>query len=251
MDDHPLDIVRLAWARELGLDDDALAVGGHVDCADEHTSTVRFVWIADASALVGPQWLLDRAQDHTRRELTEAGTLLGLTLDHSGRCPGPRTLAYSTEYSASPPEPPPLVSHDRADARALEAACPPDDVENARLTQRSHWFTIVEDEHSGDDAHRPVAGAAYDEMQGLIGELGVLTDPVARRRGLGATALSIATDELLDDGLVAGLRWHRENTAAEALARARGYDPVGTYIEVSIGPARSPSGHEAEEERSE
>ncbi|MBC2643243.1 MULTISPECIES: GNAT family N-acetyltransferase [unclassified Rhodococcus (in: high G+C Gram-positive bacteria)] len=232
VDSHHLDIVRLAWSRELGLPDDALATRPDADDravrVDDETDTIRFLRLGEASALVGPRWAIERADAHTSGELAESATLLALTQDRSGRCAGPMVLAFATDYQDPATGTPPLVSHEYDHVRHVEAASPPDDVTEARLGDRDRWFTIL------DDAQQPVASAGYAEFQGFLADVGVLTVPAFRRRGLGATVAGIATDDALDSGLIAQCRSPRDNLASRALAARAGYRELGTYSAVTL-----------------
>nr|WP_240945540.1 GNAT family N-acetyltransferase [Rhodococcus sp. HNM0569] len=178
--------------------------------------------------------MVERAAERTLAELLEPATLLGLTHDHSGRCAGPITLGFAIDYTTLAPEPPPLVSHDPADASALETLCPPDDIADAHVSTRDRRFVVLSDEHD------PLAGAGYDEFEGFLADTGVLTAPAQRRLGLGATALSLTADDALDQGLIPQLQWHRDNRAARALAERTGFDDVGSYVEVALGRPDNP-----------
>ena len=232
VDSHHLDIIRLAWSRELGLPDDALSTRPGADDravrVDDDTDTIRFLRLGETCALVGPRWAIERADGHTSEELTESATLLALTQDRSGRCAGPVALAFGTDDQDPATGRPPLVSHEHDHVRQVEEACPPDDVTEARLGDRDRWFTIL------DDAQQPVSSAGYAEFQGFLADVGVLTAPAFRRQGLGATVAGIATDDALDSGLIAQCRSPRDNLASRALAARAGYRELGTYAAVTI-----------------
>ncbi|WP_072687431.1 GNAT family N-acetyltransferase [Rhodococcus marinonascens] len=232
MDSHHLDIIELAWSRELGLPDDALSshpdAGGRAIRVDDEADNIRFLRLGEASALVGPRWAIERADDHTPDELTEPAILLALTHDRSGRCAGPLVLSFGTEYQEPVTGRPPLVSYERDHVRQVEAACPPDDVAEAHLGGRDRRFTIL------DDAEHPMASACYAEFQGFLADVGALTAPAFRRRGLGAQIAGIATDDALDSGLIAQYRSPRNNLAARTLATHVGYRELGTYAMVTI-----------------
>lgn len=90
-------IIQLAWARRLGLDDDAfssaLASGERIVRADESARTVEFVRLFGSSALVGPQWVIDTAAGIPDEEMAQHVTLLTLTRSHGGHgLGGSRTL---------------------------------------------------------------------------------------------------------------------------------------------------------------
>ncbi|MCQ4119790.1 GNAT family N-acetyltransferase [Rhodococcus tibetensis] len=229
MDPHHLDIVRLAWSRELGLPDDALTAGpDRATRANQETDTIRFLHLLDTSAMVGPAWALGRAERLSARELTEPATLLSLTQDRSARCSGPVTLWFTSEYQEPPTGQPPLVSDDRGHVREVETVCPPDDVTEAHLSSRDRCFTIL------DDAQQPVSCAGYDEFQGFVADVAVLTAPQFRGRGLGTRAVGIATDDALDSGLIAQFRTPRDASGSRRLSARSGYRELGTYIEVTI-----------------
>lgn len=232
VDGHHIDIVRLAWARELGLPDHALnAPGDRHLRVDDAGDRLRFVTVAGASALVGPGWALDRARTVADDELACPGALLDLAKDHAGRGSGPVALAWAADFGTDVARENPLISHDIAEVRELEIACPPDDVTEAALADRSDWFTVL------DDTHRPLASAGRREWQGIIADMGVLTAPTARRHGYGATAARLATDDALDAGLIPQWRAHRDNIAARRLAARLGYEELGTFVSVAVTPS--------------
>lgn len=232
VDGHQIDIIRLAWARELGLADRAFDDPGvrHIR-VDEATGRIRLVTIAGSTALVGPAWAIDRAEHHSDGELTRPGGLLALAKDHSGRCSGPVALAWAADFGKAVAVEEPLVSHELEHVRALESACPPDDVAEAALSDKAHWFTVV------DDAHRPLASSAFAEWQGIIADMGALTRPAVRRRGFGATAARLATNDALDAGLIPQWRAHRDNVASRRLAAHLGYDELGTVVSIAVTPS--------------
>ena len=65
-----------------------------------------------------------------------------------------------------------------------------------------------------DDRDQPTSGAGYDEWQGLLGHLGVLTPPELRGNGWGTVAAALALNDALDVGLVAQWRARIDNTAS-------------------------------------
>lgn len=232
MDDHQIDIIRLAWARELGLPDRALDDPGvrHVR-VDDTADRIRFVTIAGAAALVGPGWAVDRAGAHPDDDLARSGALLALAKDHAGRSSGPVELGWAADFGKGVAVEDPLVSHELDHVRALESACPPDDVAESELAAKANWFTVL------DDDHRPLAAAGYVEWQGIIADMGALTTPPARRHGYGATAARLATNDALDAGLIPQWRAHRDNVASRRLAAHLGYAELGTYVSIAVAPS--------------
>lgn len=100
MDEHHLDIIRLAWARELGLGDSALRPA--------HTARVvgddiHVLDLAGSGAIVGPQWFIERTEDISVDALLQPARLLEIAGDHGGRITGPVDLAFLGDYTDARP----------------------------------------------------------------------------------------------------------------------------------------------------
>ncbi|MFE3290348.1 GNAT family N-acetyltransferase [Rhodococcus sp. NPDC059234] len=229
MDPHQTDIVALAWSRELGLPDSALAVpGARVVRVEEAAGQVRFLRLGEASALVGPAWALDRAAGLDDDSLGRPAALLDLTKDRGGSCSGPRILSYAGEIGTDIGAEEPVISHDLEHVLALQSLCPPDDVAEADLTGRRHWFTLV------DDTAAARAGAAYDEWQGIVARMGVLTAPGQRRQGHGAVVGRLATNDAIDEGLIPQWLSYSQNIASRRLAARLGYEEFGSITVATV-----------------
>ncbi|WP_072806874.1 GNAT family N-acetyltransferase [Rhodococcoides yunnanense] len=233
MDSHHHDIVRLAWSRHLGLADTALRSGTRHSFEHPNATKITFVRLGDASALVGPQWALDAARERTDDDLAERGVLAELDPARSGRVRGPIVLSYAGDVGSALDHHDPLISHELAHARALEASCAPDDVIAAELTQKHSWFTLMGDEQPAESAS-PLAGAAYIEWEGLLADVGVLTAPEARRHGYGQVVARLATNDAIDEGLIPQWRSDTQNGVARRLASRLGYEEWGEVTSVEL-----------------
>jgi GNAT superfamily N-acetyltransferase len=229
-------IIQLAWARRLGLDDDAfssaLASGERIVRADESVRTVEFVRLFGSSALVGPQWVIDAAAELPDEEMAQHVTLLTLTRSHGGHGLGAAALFFADDLPVKQPSEEMTVSHGNADAIELEGRCPPDDVNEVGLSDLEHHYTIV---HEVEGRRVPLACGAYAEWEGLLAHLGVLVAPAWRRRGLGSLAASIAAHEALAAGLTLQWRTDVSNTGSLALARKLGLSAGGIQTSVHLG----------------
>jgi GNAT superfamily N-acetyltransferase len=229
-------IVQLAWARRLGLDDDAfalsLASGERIVRADDSVKTVEFVRLFGSSALVGPQWVIDAAAGIPDAEMAQHVTLLTLTRSHGGHGLGAAALFFADDLPVRQPPADLTVSHGNPEAIELEGLCPPDDVNEVGLSDLENRYTIV---HEVDGRRVPVACGAYTEWEGLLGHLGVLVDPGWRRRGLGSLAASIAAHEAFAAGLTVQWRTEVSNTGSVALARKLGLSTGGIQTSVHLG----------------
>ncbi|NLE82225.1 MAG: GNAT family N-acetyltransferase [Rhodococcus sp.] len=234
MEPHQLAIARLAWARALGLDDDALTTSG-VRAANPAPARriLSFLRLGDVCTLIGPAELIETVDDENLEDLADPAALLTLTNDPSARCTGSEVLLFTSDYTESSPHPDdeqPLVSSDPAHSRTLAGLCPPDDVTESALGHRETVFTLLTDDET------PIATAGYSEFEGFVADVGVLTAPDQRRKGFASIIGRIATEDALDSGLVPQFRVHRDNFAARALARSLGYSETGIHTSVNVQP---------------
>jgi GNAT superfamily N-acetyltransferase len=228
------DIIQLAWARHLGFDDAdfAASAGERLTRADESRRTVDFVRLFGSSALVGPQWALDAAVGLPDEELAQHVTLLTITRSHGGHGLGAAALFFADDLPLQQPSEELTVSHGNPEAIELEAACPPDDVNEVGLSDLEHRFTIL---HLEDGRRTPVACGAYTEWEGILAHMGVLVAPEWRRRGLGSLAASIAAHEALTTGLTLQWRSDVSNKGSLAIARSLGFAAGGIQTSVLLG----------------
>jgi len=228
------DIIALAWARHLGFDDGdfAAAAGERLTRADDSRRSVDFIRLFGTSALVGPQWVLDAAAGIPDEELAQHVTLLTLTRPHGGHGLGAAALFFADELPLLQPAEQLTVSHGNPEAVELEGRCPPDDVNEVRLSELPHRFTILRDD-VGQSV--PVACGAYAEWEGILAEIGVLVDPEWRRRGLGSLAASVAAHEALASGLTLQWRSDVSNKGSLAIARSLGFAAGGIQTSVLLG----------------
>lgn len=229
-----VDIILLAWARRLGLDDGAFAAaaGVRITRADDTARAVQFVRLFGNSALVGPQWALDAAVGLSDEELAQHVTLLTITRDHGGHGLGAAALFFADDLPLRQPAEELTVSHGHPEAIELEAACPPDDVNEVGLSHLENRYTIMLDENG---RKVPVACGAYTEWEGILAHMGVLVAPEWRRRGVGSLAASIAAHEALASGLTLQWRTDVSNKGSLATARSLGFSTGGIQTSVLLG----------------
>lgn len=225
VDDHHLDIIRLAWARELGLGDTALRPAHTVRVVGE---SIHVLDIAGAAAIIGPRWFLDRTTGDDAGALLQPSRLLEASQGHGGQISGPVDLAFLGDYADTAPEVSLLISHERSDALAVAALCPPDDSTHADLGARGRWFTVV-----GDD-DQALGCSAYSEFQGLLADLTTLISPAHRRQGVGGVVTRLAAEDALDSGLIPQLRTHRGSAIGATFAHRANFDVLGAYARVHL-----------------
>lgn len=228
MDPNTEAIIRLAWCRILGLDDGALdeTTAEVVTRADD--TVLSYVRLWGHRVLIGPPWALGLAPTLAADDDGAATVLLTASADHGGRLLGAATLAFTDSYVPGRHLETAVVTDDPAAVDDLEAACPPDDVTEVGLAQMTRALVTL------DELDHPTAGAGYEEWQGIVGHLGVLTPPPFRRQGHGLVAAGIATNDALDAGLIPQWRARSENRASRRVAARLGFREVGSQTTVLL-----------------
>lgn len=239
MDSGTRAIVELAWARRLGLADDALQPGADRRLTRADATVATFVSLWDHRVLVGPAWLLERAERLDDEVLVSGPGLLELASSgrHGGapaRIRGEAVLAFTDAYVQHEQLETVVVADDPQAVHDLERQCPPDDVTEVGLAGLAQRFVLL------DDREAATAGSGFDEWEGILAQLGVLVPPALRQSGLGTLAGALATNDALDSGLVAQWRCRRENVASMLLARRLGFEPVGTQTTVLLPERHEP-----------
>ncbi|WP_413543996.1 GNAT family N-acetyltransferase [Citricoccus nitrophenolicus] len=235
---HTRQIIELAWSRILGLDDGAITEastdgGRRLEVpVDEHPGEdeqiATFVRLYGTSVLYGPRWLLDAARDLDDEVLALESTMIRLGTGHSARSLGEWVLYYAEDVPQLDRSSSVAVSYEVADAQELESQCPADDVTEVGLSGLDSTFTLIPDDGAGTPTGQAVAGAGYEEWQGLIGHVGVLVRPDVRRMGLGAYAGAIAMEEAFTEGLIPQWRASLGNTGAQRVAASLGFELAGS-----------------------
>ncbi|SER13916.1 GNAT family N-acetyltransferase [Microlunatus flavus] len=237
MEDGTRAIVELAWARELGLLDDAFTFAEPGErLTRTRTELAMFVSLWEHRVLVGPGWLLERAADVDDLTLGSGPGLLRLAGEGpegpgSARLLGEAVLAFTDAYADHPGLDAAVVADEEGLLADLQRECPPDDVTEVGLAGMEQRFVLL------DDREAPVAGAGYAERQGILAHLGVLTPPALRHEGHGTLVGALALNDALDAGLVAEWRCRETNLASLALGRRLGFEPVGRQTTVLLAPA--------------
>ena len=232
--------MELAWARRLGLPDDALEPGTSWRLTRTDDAVAMFVSLWEHRVLVGPDWFLERAAGVEDEVLASGPGLLGLTArtpggSAPGRLLGAGVLSFTDRYVEHDRLESVVVADDPQAVHDLERQCPPDDVTEVGLAGMGERFVLL------DDREAPDAGSGYDEWEGILANVGVLVPPALRREGRGRLAGAMATNDALDSGLVAQWRSRSENVASLGLARRLGYEVVGTQTTVVLAAGSEPA----------
>ncbi|MCV9995427.1 GNAT family N-acetyltransferase [Paeniglutamicibacter sp. ZC-3] len=225
--------VQLAWAQILGVDQDALADGGtRILCEKDDSSVLMFVSLFGTGVLVGPGWAIEAAEDLTDAELASHSKLLEISSPYGGQPLGEAALYFCDDGRAIPSVGQ-TVSRDPRHAVALEGACPTDDSTEVLLSEMANTFVLLDD---SVDPPFPHAGAGYDIWAGSLAQMGVLTAPEVRRRGLALKAATIAMGQAMASGLIPQWRARTDNTASSRTAVSAAFEYAGTQTSVVLMP---------------
>ena len=222
-------IIRLAWARTLGLADDALLAPATSRITRVNESMVVFVSLWEHRVLIAPPWLLDVAPALGNGDLASGSALLALSAEHGGRLLAETVLGFTDSYVVLPGLDAAVVTDEPEALAGLQRSCPPDDAAEVGLGLMSAHFVTL------DERDRPLAAAGYAESQGILASVGVLTPPELRGAGHGTLAAAIATNDALDAGLVPQWRARRGHRGAVTMARRLGYREIGSQTTVLLG----------------
>ncbi len=186
---------------------------------------IGLVRLWGTTILVGPDAMIDAAEDCTDTELLEPNRLAGLPGLSGRRLREPAALGYADDYRGAGGSRP-LVSDEPAAAAALEGRCPPDDWIGLGFAELPARYVVLDEA----DGQRPIAGGGYAEEGPLLARLAVLVAPSHRRRGLGTAIGSIALGGALDAGLVVESMVTDSNVGGRGLSESLGFIGVGCRI---------------------
>lgn len=97
--------------------------------------------------------------------------------------------------------------------------CTPEDIDDAQIFLDDP-DKIIHLVYKGDE---PCAYAGYRIWEYGLGDVGILTRPGHRRKGIGAAAVAAATQSCLDCGDIPFYRTSRTNKGSQAIAKKVGY----------------------------
>ncbi|MDM7990052.1 GNAT family N-acetyltransferase [Arthrobacter sp. zg-Y877] len=234
LDSGTIAIIQLAWSRHLGLADNALAendAGERIYSVRDQAETAYFLRLFGAEVFSGPEWAADRARSQSATQLTRHSGLIQMSMEHGGRALGAEQLFFADALPSVIPLEELAVSNAPDLAVALERLCPPDDAAEAGLAGKEEVFILVDDSL---EEPKPVAGAGYSITDGILADMGVLTAPGYRLRGLGSYISSVALEDAMAAGLIPQWRARLDNVGAARTAVGSGFIPAGVRTSVAL-----------------
>jgi len=149
---------------------------------------------------------------------------------------GPATLAYCDTASFQPRESSAVQMSpaDHADLATLLARVPAEDAAESGLDEITSPAFVV---RSGSEI---IAAAGYRAWPSDTAHLSVLTDPVARGRGLARIVATAAVAAALQADLLP--QWRARPAASRRVAQALGFSELGSQLSIRLTPVDSHAG---------
>lgn len=218
-------IIRLAWARHLGLPDAHLEDGGRILVPDASRLSLIRLW--DTTIVAGPEWFLtdSRLWEFDPPALVDTARRRG---HRAARERSAVAFAFCDDYVGEPDDLKVQVSDDRQSLAEVEARCPADEVADSGLVGADAVFVTV----TADGG--PLAASGYRTREGLIAQVGVLTPPALRRRGYGLVAACLAANDAMDCGLVPLWSPRLTDPVAARMGDRIGFVTVGGQVSVGL-----------------
>jgi GNAT acetyltransferase len=144
---------------------------------------------------------------------------------------GPAVLAYADPGCFRPQNGPGVATVAAGDPGVvgLAAASGGDDADESSITQMTSPLSVVRVDG------RVVAAAGYEVWGGELAQVGLLTDPRFRGRGLGTAVASAAVARALAAGLVAQWRARPAIVGSRRIARTLGFVDAGWQLAMRLG----------------
>jgi GNAT superfamily N-acetyltransferase len=144
---------------------------------------------------------------------------------------GPAVLAYADAGCFRPHEGVGVATVGAGDAGVvgLVAACGGEDADESSITEMTSPVSVV---RAGG---RVVAACGYEVWGGEVAQVGVLTDPRYRGRGLGTAVAGAAVARAVAAGLVAQWRARPAIVGSRRIARTLGFVDVGWQLAARLG----------------
>lgn len=225
--------VRTFWTHELGADRSALDAPGTTVAVDDRASEVMVVEILGAVIVAAPSRIVDQLRMVDAEQLTTLDGLANAVGPWLDRALGINHLNYAAAGSLRAPpvvDTRDVISIDPTDPRlaALKARVAPAEWEEATMDEAfDQLVAVVRDGEI-------VAIAGYEDWDGLLAQVAVLTAPAHRGQGLAAFVGGVAARAGVARGLVAQWRVRPENHRSAAVAGRLGFERLGVQLAVAV-----------------
>jgi L-amino acid N-acyltransferase YncA len=230
---HPvtLERVRRVWRELAGAPGGFRGAGWVVAAGPSGEGRVLVVRLGDAGVVSAPGELVPAVGEvvgGAPADLTEPEAVievLGTVVPVAG-VRGPAVLAYADAGCFKPYQGAGVATVGAGDPGVVElaAASGGDDADESSITEMTSPVSVI---RAGG---RVVAAAGYEVWGGELAQVGVLTDPRYRGRGLGTAVASAAVARAVGAGLVAQWRARPAIVGSRRIARTLGFVDVGWQL---------------------
>jgi GNAT superfamily N-acetyltransferase len=226
--------VRGVWRELMGAPSAFRTTGWVVAAVPGDERRIGMVRLEDAVAVSAPAELVEVIGEvvvGSAVDLTDPAAvveLLGPVAPVAG-VRGPAVLAYADPGCFTPRPGPAVVTVAAGDAGVvgLAAACGADGDESG-ITDKTSPLSVVR------VGGQVAAACGYEVWRGELAQVGVLTHPRFRGRGLGAAVASATVAHALAAGLVVQWRARMTLTASRRIARSLGFVELGHQLTVRL-----------------
>jgi GNAT superfamily N-acetyltransferase len=231
--------VRRVWRELTGAAAGFRGAGWVVAAGPGDQGRIVVVRLGDAGAVSAPAELAPAVREvvaGSLEDLTGPGAVVELlrTVVPVAGVRGPAVLAYAdagccTPYEGAGVAEVATLRAGDAGVVGLAAACGSDDADESSITEMTSPVSVIRADG------RVVAAAGYEVWGGELAQVGVLTDPGYRGRGLGTAVAGAAVARAVAAGLVAQWRARPAIVGSRRIARTLGFVDLGWQLAVRLG----------------
>jgi GNAT superfamily N-acetyltransferase len=228
--------VRRVWRELTGAAAGFRGAGWVVAAAPGDERRILVVRLQDAGVVSAPAELVPAVREvvgGAPADLTDPEALVDLVraVVPVAGVRGPAVLAYADAGCFKPHAAAVVATVGAGDAGVvgLAAASRGDDAEESSITGMTSAVSVI---RAGG---RVVAAAGYEVWGGEVAQVGVLTDPRYRGRGLGTAVASAAVARAVAAGLVAQWRARAAIVGSRRIARRLGFVDAGWQLAARLG----------------
>jgi GNAT superfamily N-acetyltransferase len=236
MDSPAGERVRRVWREVTGAAAGFRGAGWVVAAGPGDERRIVVVRLGDAGVVSAPAELVAVVREVVARapaDLTEPEALVDLVraVVPIAEVRGPAVLAYADAGCFRPQKGPGVATVGAGDAGVvgLAAASGGDDADESSITEMTSPVSVIRADG------RVVAAAGYEVWGGEVAQVGVLTDPRYRGRGLGTAVAGAAVARAVGAGLVAQWRARAAIVGSRRISRTLGFVDVGWQLAVRLG----------------
>lgn len=223
-----LAVVARGWADRLGVPPEWLERPGTRTFTRHGLTAVVALRLGDATVAVAPPDAVPALDRLSGAQLLDPATMLSALAAFAPRLLGAATLAYADGATLRQPSAPAARAASAAEVADLVASGPADEAAESGVADMVDRLAVT----APDGTCAAVAG--YQPWGDAIANVGVLTRPALRGRGLGRAVAAAASHRAIEQGLVPQWRCRVGNDASARLGASLGFVVVGRQLALEV-----------------